>query len=70
MHSALLKFTVALNSALLSWIPLVFEFRHGMTGTFLCSMPIRRPSLVMDLSASSLPIHFLGPVIDKCKSVN
>jgi hypothetical protein len=47
MHSSLLKVTVALNSALLFWIPVVF-------GDFLCSMSALLLKIVLMLDALQL----------------
>jgi hypothetical protein len=38
MHSSLFKFTLALNSVLLFWKLLVFEFVPGLAECFLCSV--------------------------------
>jgi hypothetical protein len=49
MHSSLLMFTAALNSALPFWVPLLFEFRVGIrvSGTFLCSMSVLLVKIVL-----------------------
>jgi hypothetical protein len=60
MHSSLLKFTVTLNSALLFWIPLVFEFLLGISETFLRSMSALLVKIILLLDALQLLMLFIG----------
>jgi hypothetical protein len=61
MHSSSFKLTVALNSALLFWKPLVFEFLLGISGISLCSMSVCSPGkTVLLLDALQLLVLFAG----------
>jgi hypothetical protein len=60
MHPSLLKFTLALNSALLFWIPLFFEFLLGISETVLSSMSALLVKIVLRLDALQLLMLFEG----------
>jgi hypothetical protein len=54
-----LKFTAALNSALLFWKLLVFDFLFGISKTFLCSMSALLVKTILLLDALQI-LMFLG----------
>jgi hypothetical protein len=60
MQSFLLKFTLALNSVLLFWVTLVFEFLLDISDTFLCSMSVLVVKIVPLLDALQLIMLFAG----------
>jgi hypothetical protein len=60
MHCFLFKFTVALNSVLLFWKLLVFEFPLGISETLLCSMSAPQVKIVPLLHAYHPLMFFAG----------
>jgi hypothetical protein len=54
MHSFIFKLTLALNSVLLFWKLLVFEFLLGTSETVLCSMSAPQADIVPLLDALQL----------------
>jgi hypothetical protein len=56
----LLKFTVVLNSALLFWKLLAFEFLLGTSETFLCSVSAPQADIVPLLDVLQLLMLFAG----------
>jgi hypothetical protein len=59
MHSVLFKFTLVLNSVLLLWKLLVFEFQLGISETLLCSVSASHVKIVPLLDVYQLLMFFL-----------
>jgi hypothetical protein len=58
MHSFLFKFTLVLNSVLLFWKLLVFEFLVGISDTLIYSMPVPHVKIVPLLDVHQLLMLF------------
>jgi hypothetical protein len=58
MHSFLFKFTSAINSDLLFWKLLVFEFLLGISNTLLCSVSAPQVQIVPLLDVLQLLMSF------------
>jgi hypothetical protein len=60
MNSFLFKFTLVLNSVLLFWKLLVFEFLLGISETLLCSVTTHRVNFSLFFDVHELLILFAG----------
>jgi hypothetical protein len=63
MHTFSFKFTLVLNSVLVFWKLLVFEFLHGITETLLCSMSASHVKIVPLLDVHQPLMLFAGTLI-------
>jgi hypothetical protein len=59
-HCSLFKITLALDSVLLFWKPLVFESLLGISKTFICSMSALLVKIIFLLDAHQLLMLLLG----------